>query len=101
MKKIKQYLFITALILSNCAWVKAATVSAVNEITAEQNDPQMMVKRLHTIKEMNLSALNASEKKSIQAEVLSIQHTLQTKDGGIYLSVGAIIIILLILILVL
>ena len=61
----------------------------------------VLLSRLYQIKEMDFSKLNASEKKSLRMEVGSIKDELKTTDGGVYLSVGAIIIILLILILIL
>jgi hypothetical protein len=102
MKKIKLYLLIAGITVAvNSSVLKAENSAPLNQHTELLNDPQLMINRLHTIKDMDLSALNGKEKKDIRNEVLSIQESLKTKEGGIFLSVGAIIIILLILILIL
>lgn len=64
-------------------------------------DVKVMLNRLEEIKAMDKSELNYSEKKELRKEVRAINSTLRTTSNGIYLSVGAIIIILLILILIL
>lgn len=100
MKKLFMYAMIAGLcIVSDSLTLKASTVVPVEKSLSLQQS-ETMVARLHTIEEMDFSKLNRAEKKSLRTEVLSIQKNLQTNDGGIYLSVGAIIIILLILILV-
>jgi hypothetical protein len=101
MKKLFIYAMIAGLCFaSDTLTLKAASAVVPVEKSLSLQQSETMVARLHTIKEMDLSKLNRAEKKSLRAEVLSIQKSLKTTDGGIYLSVGAIIIILLILILV-
>jgi len=53
---------------------------------------------LDEIKAMDVSALNSSEKQVLRKEVRSIKSQLSEMSGGVYLSVGAILIILLVLI---
>lgn len=55
--------------------------------------------RLHEIKSMDLSSLTRKEKRVLRKEVKSIQR--QMDGGGLYVSVGAAILIVLILILIL
>lgn len=57
--------------------------------------------RLAEINEMDKSALSGSEKRALRKEVRTIKSELKTLNGGIYLSVGAIILIVLLLILLL
>ncbi len=54
--------------------------------------------RLYEIKAMDLKSMNAVQKKALRTEVHALKSNLK-KEGGVYLSVGAIIIIALILIL--
>lgn len=81
------------------------TVSLVKSTDAER-----LISRLNEINAMDISALNSSERKELRKEVRSIQKELKTyseqpyveaRHGGIYISVGAAIIIGLLLILLL
>lgn len=57
--------------------------------------------RLEAIRAMDNSALSVSEKKALRKEVKDIKKELAVQSGGIYLSVGAAILIALLLILLL
>lgn len=74
---------------------KAATeivdASAVDAIEA----------RLEEIKEMDKSELTAVEKRELRKEVRTLKADLKTAGGGLYVSVGAAILIVLLLILLL
>lgn len=101
MKKLFMYAMIAGLcFVSDAFTLKAASTVAPVENSLSLLQSETMVARLHTIQKMDISRLSTAEKKSLRAEVLSIQKSLKTADGGIFLSAGAIIIILLILILV-
>ena len=56
--------------------------------------------RLVEIKELTNQPLTIPQQTKLKAEVKAIQKELKTLDGGIYLSVGAVIIIVLLLILI-
>lgn len=75
------------------------SVSAPEPTEAEIAD--MLNARVIEIYQMDLTSLTRSEKRELRKEVRSIKNELKNLDNGIYLSTGAIIIILLILILVL
>ncbi len=62
---------------------------------------QELLSRLEVIKGMNKSELSSTEKKDLRKEVKGIRKEMRHISGGIYLSAGAIIIIILVLILVL
>jgi len=63
------------------------------------DDIKMMVDRVNEIKEMDRSNLSRSEKKELRKELRTIKKDLKKRDGrGIYISTGAIIIILLLII---
>lgn len=57
--------------------------------------------RLAEIKALDRSQLSAKEKKALRMEVKGIKKELSTMAGGVYLSVGAVILIVLLLILLL
>lgn len=62
---------------------------------------QVLTHRLEDIKGMNKSELTRLEKKELRMEVKSIKKEMKELSGGVYLSVGAIIIVILLLILLL
>jgi hypothetical protein len=67
----------------------------------EKNNPIALIKRLEQIEQLDKCKLSKGEKKILIKEVNAIEKQLKTMDGGVYLSVGAIIIILLLLVLIL
>ena len=60
-----------------------------------------MVTRLNEIKMMDIKSMNSSQKKELRKEVRAIKSDLRKAGEGIYLSVGAILIIILLLVLLL
>jgi hypothetical protein len=54
--------------------------------------------RLNEINAIDKSELKSSEKKALRKEVKSINHKLREIGGGVYLSVGAVILILVLLV---
>jgi ABC-type phosphate/phosphonate transport system substrate-binding protein len=64
------------------------------ELTLEQ--AQGMIDRLYEIKDMNLGNLSGPEKENLRNEVMSIKDQLQQNDG-IYISAGALVIIILLI----
>jgi len=74
----------------------ANTETPNNEARAQQ-----LMSRLKEIREMDKSNLTSSEKKALRKEVKEMKKEVRKNQNGIYLSVGAIIIIVLLLILLL
>jgi hypothetical protein len=97
----------TIFILLSFIPVQLKASKASNSLTVPTNKTtgsetaNALLNRLFEINGLNKSALSLSEKKELRKEVRTIRDDLKKLDGGIYLSVGAIIIILLILILLL
>lgn len=70
------------------------------ELTAEMADAAIvdaLMDRLYEIEEMDKSEMSRSEKRELRKEVRSIQNELRQVSGGVYISAGALIIILLLL----
>jgi hypothetical protein len=104
MKKIA-LCFIMALFLSlsfyplqSVAAKNAAPSSLVVPKTAETSEAKTLLLRLDEIKAMDKSNLNSSEKKNMRKEVRSIKNHLRAISGGVYLSAGAVILIVILLI---
>src|SRR6478609_1159836 len=64
-------------------------------------DSQRMINRLEEIKSMDVSTMTRKEKKELRHEVKAIKHTLRTQSSGVYVSVGALLIIILLVIILL
>lgn len=86
---------------------------SLNEVSAAETKPvstpaetpippeiQLMIDRVYEIKEMDKSSLTIAERKELKKELRAIKHDLKAVTG-IYLSIGALIIIILLLILIL
>jgi hypothetical protein len=109
MKKIILCLMVTFLTLtfvplqSNAATVAAPdkTENAKAPTAAEAAEAKTLQLRLDEINAMDKTELKASEKKSLRKEVRTINHSLREISGGVYLSVGAVILIALLLIILL
>lgn len=72
------------------------TVSAETTVATESN---ALVIRLDEIKAMDKSTLSKAEKKELRKEVRAIKAELRETSGGIYLSVVAVLIIVLLIVL--
>lgn len=100
MKKQVFYLIIVLLLSVSPGTIMASEKSpapidkTTTEIPAEF---KTMLNRLDEIKNMDKSNLKSSERKELRKEVRDIKKTLKSSGRGIYISTGAIIIILLIL----
>ena len=59
------------------------------------------INRLNEIKDMDKSNLSSAEKRELRKEVKSLKREIRSNSRGIYISIGAAIIIVLLLILIL
>lgn len=78
--------------------LKATTNSSKNHSSAEATEAKNLVNRLQEIKTLSGSDLTPDEKKALKKEVRSIENKLKVLSGGIYISVGTLILILILLI---
>ena len=103
-----------ALLVYSPAESKAATETktetAGTTVTATSAETNAMVVRLNEIKAIDMTTLSKSEKKELRKEVRGIKTDLKARGetsyiegthGGVYVSVGAAILIVLLLILLL
>ncbi len=68
--------------------------------TMDAAEAQKLTNRLEEIKAMDKSSMTRTEKKALRKEVKAIQKSLDS-SGGVYLSVGAVILIIVLLIILL
>jgi hypothetical protein len=76
----------------------AATSTQPAPKPAESAEVKTLELRLNEIKSMDKSNMKSAEKKDMRKEVKAINHRLHSIGGGVYLSVGAIILIVVLLI---
>jgi hypothetical protein len=74
------------------------TKGLINEEAKSNERANFLLLRLNEIKSIDKSHLNRSEKKSLRKEVNTINKELVKTNGGIYLSVGAVLLVILLLI---
>ena len=107
MKKIALCLMATWLSLtfmplqSKAATIKPVASSLVITKPAESAEANALLLRLNEIYAMDKTNMPSPEKRKLRKEVRSINHQLKEIDRGIYISVGAAIIIVLLLIIIL
>jgi hypothetical protein len=80
---------------------KAPASSLADPKPVESPEVKAMELRLNEIKAMDRSNMKASEKKELRKEVKSINHKLREVSGGVYVSVGVIILVVVLLIILL
>jgi hypothetical protein len=95
------FLSLTFIPLQSSAATIADPSSLVNPKPAEVAEAKTLLLRLDEINTMDMSKLKSSEKKSLRKEVRSINHKLKAIGGGVYISAGAAILILVLLIILL
>jgi hypothetical protein len=106
MKKITACLMTTLMLLAFLSTPLKAITTTFPITTAttppiESAAVNALMIRLGEIKAMDKSNLSSSEKKQLRKETRTIKRELRKSSGGIYFSVGAIIVILVLLILLL
>jgi len=104
MKRLTVCLAATLLLLTfTPTQLKAATdPEATATMTMEEAaKAEAMLARLDAIHDMDKSNLTKSEKKELRQEVRTLKATLKQVSGGVYLSVGALILIAVLLVLLL
>ena len=81
--------------------LKAAPGPVKTQSSSQSAEAKVLINRLEEIKSIDKSTLNKNDKKLLRKEVRSIDSRLRALSGGIYISVGAVILILILLIILL
>ena len=101
MKKTRLYLMMIMLSLGAFTTVNASEkkpTTVPSEIPSEiPAEIQVMLNRLEEIKAMDKSELDRYEKKALRKEVRSMKSQIRTSGNGIYITTGALIVILLLI----
>ncbi|WP_114748328.1 hypothetical protein [Pleomorphovibrio marinus] len=100
MKKIAYFLSVLMLFTVTMPYATAKDDKDKPELSKEDEARlEELKERVHEIKAMEFSTMTKTEKKEIRNELREINKETKRVSGGVYISFGAIIIILLILIL--
>jgi hypothetical protein len=103
--KIKNFFNTLVFALCLCTVVPSmanVTDKATKEISAaDKARAEQILKRLEEIKAMDIKSMPSAEKRQLRKEVRAAKKELNDVAGGVYISVGALIIIILLLILIL
>jgi hypothetical protein len=99
MKTVKYILVVFVLFLAAPA---AANVVSDSSARVETEARVIQLKqRLAEVKAINRSTLNSEEKKALRNEKKELKKELKAVSGGVYISVGALILIIILLIILL
>jgi len=91
-------LSLTFIPLQSGATTASRPSALVDPKPAEAAEAKTLELRLYEINKMDKSKLNSADKKNLRKEVKSINHKLRELSGGVYLSAGLLVIILIALI---
>jgi hypothetical protein len=87
------------------AFASPAFSNVTTPVTTPTETPEAQVarlsQRLEEIKSLDKSTMTRSEKKALRGEVKAIKKEMAAVSGGVYISIGAILLIALLLILLL
>ena len=77
----------------------SAKPTSIDPIESREEHTNRLKNRLEEIKTMDVKKLSREEKKALRGEVRAIKKELKEISGGVYLSVGAILLIVLLILL--
>jgi hypothetical protein len=94
---LKSLLLIASLTIASSNVALSETPVAATE-TPEQHVARL-TNRLEEIKAMDIKNLSKAERKALHGEVKAIKKEMKAISGGVYISVGALLLIILLIIL--
>jgi len=91
-------LSLTLIPLQLNATTKSEPTSVPSPRPAETSEVKALELRLNEINAMDKSKMKSSEKKTLRKEVKTINHKMHDIGGGVYLSAGAVILIVILIV---
>lgn len=103
MKKLLSVFILLSVLLSSTHMFASATTSPknVSEKQLSQEEFSRIEKRAKEIRGMNFKNMSVSERQALKSEVMSMKQIISGPSGGLYISAGALIVILILLIILL
>lgn len=99
--RVASFVMISAITLPVAASSEVPVSGKPNSEKAVDPKVAVLMQRLTEIKAMDRTEMTSLERKNLRKEVKEIKSEMKAISGGVYLSVGAIIIVILLLILLL
>lgn len=102
-KLVQSAAFLLLFSLSAAAQTSSVNTGLTSSPASTTDEPRasQLLNRLESIKSMDRSTLTRNERKDLRKEVKEIRKETKAASGGVYLSVGAILLVILVLILIL
>ncbi len=93
---IKSLFLVAMMALASPAFAVTTKPVALTEETPEQKVERIQ-KRIEEIKAMDRSKMSRAERKALKKEVRQMREEAKALSGGVYISVGALLIIILLI----
>ncbi len=97
---LKSFLLMVLMAFASPSFATISEPAPVTEETPEQKLGRLN-HRLEEIKAMDRSKMSRAERKALKREVREIRDEVKQLSGGVYISIGAILVIILLLIILL
>ena len=99
--RLLQSLLVVLLITVGTPVLATGTENVIPATETPEQKLERFNKRIEEIKTMDKSTMSRSEKKALKKEVRQIRDEAKALSGGVYLSIGALLVVILLLILLL
>lgn len=101
MKNYKVLVFLALMVFYSLPTMATVDNKPNSTPAATETNSTELIKRLEEIKTIDKTSITSAEKKTLRKEVRSIKKELKQNGNGVYLSAGAAILIVLLLIIIL
>ncbi len=101
MKKIIVFILMAGMSFTYVPTTAFAAKTATTNTSSDASAANALILRLSAINGMDITELSGKEKKGLRKEVRSIKQQLSDIGGGVYISAGVLILILILLIILL
>lgn len=101
MKNNKTCMLVVLMLFLSIPTMAISNESSNTKLVTTETNSAALIERLEEIKSVDKHLINSAEKKALRKEVKSIKKQLQKNGDGIYMSAGAVILIVLLVIILL
>lgn len=98
---LKVMLLVMMVTIVSPAFSVATTINSKPASETPEQKLERLTKRIEEIKAMDKRSLTKAERKALKKEVRDIRDEAKALSGGVYISIGALLVIILLLILLL
>lgn len=98
MKNSVTYFMILLFTVTPLVSIHATETDPPKTVTELPADVRVMINRIEEIKEMDKSEMSRAEKRALRKEARALKAEVRSTGNGLYISAGAVIVILLLII---